>query len=182
MIFDLVREENGENQMIGGISKALLPYTRSNLYRKIHLAKWKQLRRLTAALERDEELGDLVNELSVAITSTAENIEEKETLEDEDQPEVVESLLFALNSLETLTTSTPLVTEVVLDEYFAECGLPSLFSLSIEDSFDDFSDPYSTTSLSIFTLASLTSDSTSSEILAQLLLLPSLIPRSPSLT
>lgn len=139
-IFGFVRVENGEKQMVGAISKALLPYTRANLYHGVKLESWDQLRKLAGTVQADEELGELIIDLEVAME--AEPDPEAHGPEVDCPIHVVGSLLSSLFELERLTSSMSLVTELVLDEDFAEACLPSLEWLKLSGTFDDFSNPW----------------------------------------
>ncbi|ORY91744.1 hypothetical protein BCR35DRAFT_349521 [Leucosporidium creatinivorum] len=72
IIFNDVRLANGEKQLLGLVSKRLLPFTRSTLYRNVTVTSQTQLARLCRTLADNPALGKVVQTLEVAFAAKEE--------------------------------------------------------------------------------------------------------------
>lgn len=87
MIFKHVRELNGEQQMVGAISKHLLPYTRANLLHMVRVRSYSSLALLVRAINDSEVLGDYVELLFLALVIPRAQWDDSNI--DSDGPELV---------------------------------------------------------------------------------------------
>lgn len=69
-MFKIVRELNGDEQMVGAISQYLLPYTRANLFNNVELPEHTAFPKLVQSINSTRDLGKLIHKLRFTLPPT----------------------------------------------------------------------------------------------------------------